>query len=124
MLPGCSRLSVFLPSQRSDEDAIRQMNERMELTTARRTSHLDTIRERRKERELKAELVRARRESPHIKPLSHGTSLLNELPEASELQTRPPSRGGVAFHIDSGEHRPRDLPTLMTEVRRADVSYL
>lgn len=50
------------------------------------------------------------------RPLSHGNSLLNQLPNTAEIHSQLPANGGVAFTVDYGGHyRPISNPPWKTE---------
>ncbi len=71
------------------------------------STHLVKIHERYEERKKREELVKTRKMMTHIRPPSHSISLLlHELLTTPDIQLQTPTRGGVAFTVDSGHYRP------------------
>lgn len=114
--PKTPKPARFSARPSSREPAMDRWAEKMDSAIQKKQNAIREIQDKCREESERVLAVRARKIFAHTKPLSHGTSLLSELPSTPDIATRPPSRGGVSFQVD---HRP-SVPSSLKEAHRAD----
>ena len=97
-----------------------ELSMKMERVSRNRASVLSTRQEQCRERAVLTARARARRDNAHSRSLIHGTSLLESLDNDPTVLVRPPSRGGVAFHVDIRS----DTPCYEHPVLKKDTKFV
>lgn len=94
--------------------------ERMKKMEMNRQKFLHSRCDSLKKRSFLAESVRQRKCTSTVRPLVHGSSLLEELPETPDIIGRSSCSAGVAFEVDTAFHRPKTAkPSCLLKMEQA-----
>lgn len=103
-----SRLGVKM--EKAEQNRLTALKERSQISK-KRSEHVEEVKSRKTATSSVMPVC-------SVKPIIHGSSLLEELPDTSDIDKRPASRGGVAFVVENtkSHHHSSAKPTWLLEV--------